>query len=242
MVNLSEQQDPSEFIYHIKKHFLCLSDHILYPIICTKRLFLKIKNNQENQEYIYKYNIERRETHMLSIPIVPGCSLSEMIKRYQEKLVQKEPSVDIDWKNVSLCEEDELPPFVKEKQKHIDPVIEGYGKGTQKDYIKQTVFELPDILYIRLGRNSGIFKINDPIHEAMHITIHPDPNQKRTVSFDLNGFIPHNGTGVNSGHYIAYVKREGKWYKTDDTVTTEVDKSSAEAASQQAYLLFYTKQ
>ena len=49
----------------------------------------------------------------------------------------------------------------------------------------------------------------------------------------------HEGNTIQRGHYIAYVKKSGRWYRTDDLRVTKV--SPFEATHQQAYLLFYQK-
>ncbi|TSJ80598.1 ubiquitin carboxyl-terminal hydrolase family protein [Cardinium endosymbiont of Dermatophagoides farinae] len=242
MATSGRQHDPDEFIEHIKEHFLCLSDgYIIYPIICTESLFLKVKHKQEHKECICKYKRKSSASHMLTIPIVQGCNLNQMIKHYQEQFVRGEEGVDIDWKKISLCEEKSLPLFVDKNQNEIDPVMYGSNKGFKKDYIKQTILNLSDRLYIKLDRNPNQSKISDSVREAMHIKIQSDPNQDATVSFDLNGFIVHRGDGTTDGHYVAYVKRKGKWYKADDSVITEISLEEATDKSKTAYLLFYTK-
>lgn len=57
--------------------------------------------------------------------------------------------------------------------------------------------------------------------------------------YSLVGVVVHEGNSIKEGHYVAYVKKSGKWYRTDDLMITKV--SSFEATHQQAYLLFYQK-
>ena len=49
----------------------------------------------------------------------------------------------------------------------------------------------------------------------------------------------HEGSSIKGGHYVAYVKRSGQWYHTNDLRVTKV--STFEATHQQAYRLFYQK-
>ena len=57
--------------------------------------------------------------------------------------------------------------------------------------------------------------------------------------YSLVGVVVHEGNSVKAGHNVAYVKKSGQWYRTDDIMITKV--SSFEATHQQAYLLFYQK-
>lgn len=60
-----------------------------------------------------------------------------------------------------------------------------------------------------------------------------------TCLYDLVGLIRHQGFGVRSGHYVAYVKSkdDGKWYKCNDSQVALVDEKEVE--EQQAYVLMY---
>lgn len=44
---------------------------------------------------------------------------------------------------------------------------------------------------------------------------------------------------IESGHYIAFTKRYGKWYNFDDERCDQV--REVEALDQEAYLLFYRR-
>ena len=54
--------------------------------------------------------------------------------------------------------------------------------------------------------------------------------------YDLFALTVHHG-GLNSGHYIAYVNRDGTWYNFNDEYVSII--SLKEVMSQEAYLLFY---
>jgi ubiquitin C-terminal hydrolase len=49
----------------------------------------------------------------------------------------------------------------------------------------------------------------------------------------------HQGSTGSRGHYVAFTKRDGVWYKFDDEVFREV--SEDEALDQEVYLLFYQR-
>ncbi|KAE9413545.1 hypothetical protein Angca_005155 [Angiostrongylus cantonensis] len=59
--------------------------------------------------------------------------------------------------------------------------------------------------------------------------------------YDLCGFITHQGSGADSGHYLAYCRNEidGNWYEYDDNMLTKLD--SAHVLAKEAYVLFYQK-
>lgn len=56
------------------------------------------------------------------------------------------------------------------------------------------------------------------------------------ASYWLAGLVVHAGH-VSGGHYVAYVRHGGRWYRCDDAWVGEV--AEAEVRAQQAYLLFY---
>ena len=58
-------------------------------------------------------------------------------------------------------------------------------------------------------------------------------------SMRLYGVVEHVGT-FSGGHYIAYVKLEGRWYRMSDSVVREV--SEAEVLGKQAFMLFYERE
>ena len=62
---------------------------------------------------------------------------------------------------------------------------------------------------------------------------------KAAYTSSLVGFILHEGGGLNSGHYTAYVKTlAGKWMKYNDETVTELPTAPLKEA-QAAYLYFY---
>lgn len=56
--------------------------------------------------------------------------------------------------------------------------------------------------------------------------------------YDLFAVVTHSGR-LDSGHYIAYLKGEGDWYKCDDACVTKVDEETVKGS--QVYLLFYVQ-
>jgi hypothetical protein len=70
-----------------------------------------------------------------------------------------------------------------------------------------------------------------------------DKQHKETRSeaiYNLSAVIVHEGNQISSGHYICYVKRNGRWFYTSDTVIKE--SSSLVAHNLNAYMLFYERE
>ena len=54
----------------------------------------------------------------------------------------------------------------------------------------------------------------------------------------LYGVVEHEGTFA-SGHYLAYVRLDGRWYRMSDSFVSEV--SEDEVLRKQAFMLFYER-
>lgn len=59
----------------------------------------------------------------------------------------------------------------------------------------------------------------------------------RRCCFDLFGVVSHRGD-MSAGHYVAYVKAAGSWYKCDDAWVLLAD-GEQEVGRCQPYMLFY---
>jgi hypothetical protein len=62
-------------------------------------------------------------------------------------------------------------------------------------------------------------------------------NKARPPPYDLVGILVHQGQTCASGHYLAFVKKNGEWFKCNDSVVTKVDEATV--LSQQAYIMMY---
>jgi len=62
-------------------------------------------------------------------------------------------------------------------------------------------------------------------------------NKARPPPYDLVGILVHQGQTCASGHYLAFVKKNGEWFKCNDSVVTRVDEATV--LDQQAYILMY---
>ncbi|CAN0576793.1 unnamed protein product, partial [Ectocarpus sp. 12 AP-2014] len=57
-----------------------------------------------------------------------------------------------------------------------------------------------------------------------------------SLPYDLLAVVNHSG-GMAKGHYTAFVKEIGRWFRFDDTWVHEVEEE--EVLSSEAYILFY---
>lgn len=62
-------------------------------------------------------------------------------------------------------------------------------------------------------------------------------NQARPPPYELVAVLVHQGNSCEHGHYLAYVKNAGLWYRCNDSIVEEVDFSTV--LSQQAYICMY---
>lgn len=62
-------------------------------------------------------------------------------------------------------------------------------------------------------------------------------NKARPPPYDLVGVLVHQGQTCASGHYLAFVKKNGVWFKCNDSEVTQVDEETV--MMQQAYILMY---
>ena len=62
-------------------------------------------------------------------------------------------------------------------------------------------------------------------------------NKSKPPPYELCGVLVHQGRTCDSGHYLAYVKCNGQWFKCNDSEVTKVDLKTV--LKQQAYILMY---
>ena len=62
-------------------------------------------------------------------------------------------------------------------------------------------------------------------------------NKATPPPYDLVGMIVHQGQTCASGHYLAYVKRDGDWFRCNDSAVEKVEEDIV--LNQQAYILMY---
>ncbi|AWN82065.1 hypothetical protein DK880_00756 [Candidatus Cardinium hertigii] len=167
-------------------------------------------------------------------------NLTEDFLFFQSGLIAQVPLILFDQK----CQDD--PGVMKPVDLNV-----GLSKLLCDEYSAKKIAQ-SDQLCIRLDRSghdtnrisesnsNSNFRINSAMQGTECITLNglDGPN----ITYNLSGFIGHGGTNPNSGHYIAYVKRGEKWYHANDAQVSEAKNTAAIKASQNAYMLFYTKE
>lgn len=107
------------------------------------------------------------------------------------------------------------------------------------------IAKLPPILTIQLKRfehfNGQGSKIDSHVQIPLVLSMEDYVTEKSSMlgnggTYQLFGIVVHIGS-VNTGHYIAYVKKDGMWFKFDDSTVTRV--TQEDVLSVRAYLLFY---
>jgi hypothetical protein len=103
----------------------------------------------------------------------------------------------------------------------------------------------PSILVCHLKRfafdNYGrLIRLHKKINFPLRLEIEDfmsNLNKARPPPYDLVGILVHQGQTCASGHYLAFVKKHGEWYRCNDSSVTKVDEATV--LNQQAYILIY---
>lgn len=199
------------------------------------------------QEMIAKINAPERE-----------CISSKEVDDLKKELVKLSEKESVLEKMIRSTEQHDPHEFfqlLNEKLLFLEQCISGGVNGyvlefhptnwnnSFSDMIKEanpTFINFSDKLYVRIDRTDPqkSTKIDDNITETKTITIKSDKND---TDYTLSGFIVHKGGSMQGGHYVAYVKKGGQWYLSDDSNVTRKEETAAIKASEKAYLFFYTK-
>ncbi|AXI24226.1 Ubiquitin specific protease [Cardinium endosymbiont of Sogatella furcifera] len=241
MVGQGYQEDPDEFISHFFTEdfpgYFTLISRILYKKEAEAAIYVK----EMGKEYPKTLRIGFNKNENWD-----KYDLNELVALNMEEFIDEtdvRECRNVDPTNCVTFSMEKMSAFVEKHQSRLEPIQGNTSKV--KKCIQQTVYmDMPSKLCLQLKRfeNSRV-KIMDPVHGTMTLTIPLDPNCKdHVVKYNLYAFIQHRGEGISSGHYIAYVKREDKWYRVNDGTIEEPSLSDVIDASKTAYLLFYKKQ
>ena len=101
-------------------------------------------------------------------------------------------------------------------------------------YMEQIYHNFSDFLVIHLKRFTSD---NNAIPNSIPI---PDNICFDGDRYDITGLVCHSG-GTSSGHYIAYKKKFGLWFKFNDSEVSVIGPSLPDEAVKCAYMLFFKK-
>lgn len=107
---------------------------------------------------------------------------------------------------------------------------------SEQDKVQEEEIDLTD------GSESPIFTLtpaapSGPTGAASPPHVTPSVSSTGSTLYELIGIIEHIGETLYSGHYVAYLKREDKWYSADDSRIFQI--TVEEALHVHAYMLFY---
>lgn len=244
------QQDVTEFMQLLNVYTPFLEDYEL-----VERAF--IKNTDHN---IYYKDMSPQQENTLQIAFVDQnvTDISKMIEHdilnaKFENLADDDNHLQVIMSEYKPCNND-LPSRVSAERDKLIP-IKDHPKNLSGDpnykYVMQasnkitekSIKRFPNTLCVLLKRFNNLRKKTaTEVTGTENITI---DSEGIGVKYTLSGFTVHQGSVVNGGHHVAYVKKGNTWYYTSDTTVGEPknlsDIEEAIAASKDAYLLFYTK-
>ena len=104
---------------------------------------------------------------------------------------------------------------------------------------KLEILTTSQMLVIQLGRFDMQYqKIDHFVQYPLQLrSSHISHSDGRPCSWDLSGLVVHVGPSIRRGHYFAFFKSEGIWYRADDTTIQPV--STQRVLSLKPYILFY---
>ncbi|MGL5263419.1 MAG: ubiquitin carboxyl-terminal hydrolase [Candidatus Rhabdochlamydia sp.] len=180
---------------------------------------------------------------------IPSC-LSECNTLTKEE-VQWQLQIELSAHKISPNFNELLQTFFNKKEEEItfsenSAKLMKDEKCVQVELIKEErkFAKKPTYLAIQFAR----FSHDERGPSKIHTLIIDIPEQLDTTSlaikdsslgkYELTSFIVHSGT-LNSGHYIAYLKKEDQWIKCDDESTSYTDKSDVLQDLSNSYMCFY---
>lgn len=231
----------------IAKHLKGIGGFVLGRQEDSHEFIIKLLDKMENaivEKYKGKLNNMVLETN--PIHQIFGGYLRSQIKTQETNYISNKYDafidVELQLNNCSSIEKSLqnyiTPDRLDGKNKYKCPKTNTYVTASKK----LTIHEAPINLILQLKR-FNIFgkKVSKKISYEETLDLSPYMSNKNSVArYHLYGVLVHSGGSSCSGHYYAYVKNSnGIWYKMDDSSVTQVSQSTA--LSQQAYILFYSR-
>ena len=98
---------------------------------------------------------------------------------------------------------------------------------------------MPKFIFVKVRRterdeHGRTKKLNKEITPPLGFTITTEDNN--VYAYSLCGVLTHIGHGMNSGHYIVDVRRDGQWWRCNDE---NIAKTSLEKLSRSGYGFFF---
>jgi ubiquitin carboxyl-terminal hydrolase 2/21 len=116
----------------------------------------------------------------------------------------------------------------------------------ERERLRLQFFSLPDVLVVNLKRYYQIgdqeMQITDPV-EGIERTLKLNSQAVLTgesADYRCVAFLVHTGS-FQSGHYIAYIWKEGRWWCCNDALIYAVSDQEARQQMRNCYLFFATR-
>ncbi len=122
------------------------------------------------------------------------------------------------------------------------------SSSTANAKIRRILWQIPEVLVCKVVRYRWEMENQSVIREPIKginepIILFKDnvKNCRQDTRYLCTAFIVHSG-GFSGGHYVAYVKKEGRWWCCNDTTISPVTHQEAEEQMQECYVFFAAKQ
>lgn len=195
----------------------------------------------------YKQKLEKRIQETNAIHQIFGGYLRSQVRSLESNYISNtyDPFVGLSLQ-LNHCNSVEkalahfvAPDILDDDNKYKCPLTKKYVKATKS----MSIHEAPLVLIIQLKRfNIYGKKLSKHVsyNEVLDLSPYMSDKPSRAI-YHLHGVLVHSGGSCHSGHYYSYVKNSnGVWYEMNDTSRKQV--SVATVLSQQAYILFYSKE
>lgn len=123
---------------------------------------------------------------------------------------------------------EKLPPIVCFHMKRFEANIWGYTGNTNRRRNDPSKIDH----FLDFPLELDLFP-----YTSSHIHNHLSTSEYSSM-YELFAVVEHFG-GLNSGHYICYIKRDAQWYECDDELVTL--SSESQVIQSHAYILFYVQ-
>lgn len=138
------------------------------------------------------------------------------------------------WANSSIATEDGFQVHLAEGGSKLCPFQEEENR----------FYDLPHHLLCCLNRFEQVdghsVKENRIVDMPERFVISGDiVHSRRSGEYEINGFCCHLGPGANGGHYITFLKKNGRWFKCNDQRVAPAKMSEVREALQKNCYLFF---
>lgn len=200
------------------------------------------ENTQEVRKWLSNVKSEIEEKGTQEDPIAlfeelhsrSGKYLPLLQQKNNEKpLTQKRICVDLDFNSEGATS------FSKLFNAFFDEEIQD-----SKVHLKKWFTEAPKGFLVQVTRyawksDGPQEKITRDLDVPMNLTLTEAQCKTGNRKYAPEAFIVHDGSETEYGHYIAYVRRDGHWWKASDENITQESNREATRAIKQAYLIHY---